>query len=520
MTPETSLGAQPVQQRYLDLALRIEARFDVARWRSGDIDLWPPARMDLYLDMFRAAGGDTARPAPGFVRRVTAALATPLTNAWKSRRDLEHWRPWPRAADAILLGDGVSLDKTGGAWRDRHGEPVMAVLERQGRSTFLMQPGALDRLPWGRPTFAANGVAVRGALAASLGRKRLVDLPDHAEVLDLLQHEGVQAPSLGLARLVRRATAIAAAASRFQQILRIAKPRLAFVVTYYAGLGHAFALACRREGVMCVDLQHCPQEGAHRAYRWGNTPGRGYSTLPAVFWTWSQEDTAHIAAWADRGGARWHAAIHGGHSQLGQYLDDQDPATRQWSERLEAVAGAGAFEREILVALQPIGGRQAVWEALARQIEDGPADWRWWIRRHPSSTPFQDGEYQRLLALRRPNVVIEEAAELPLPILLRRMSALVSLASGAAAEAAAFGVPALFLDREALSSFPGLIERGQAQVIDVADTASRIAGMPGKPERARETSPPPITETLRRLDDMADDYGRLCQAYPLEGRWG
>jgi len=50
-----------------------------------------------------------------------------------------------------------------------------------------------------------------------------------------------------------------------------------------------------------------------------------------------------------------------------------------------------------------------------------------------------------LLSLRMPNVVLEQASLLPLPALLRHMSILLSLASGSAAEAAVFGVPAIFL---------------------------------------------------------------------------
>ena len=510
MTP----GAKSVQQRYLELAQAVEERFEVRRWRSGDVDLWPPVRMDLFLDMFRANAGDTAPVAPPFLARAAGSLATPLTNLWKSRRDLGHWLPGPKPADAILLGDGVSLDRIGGVWNDRHGEPVMAALDRQGQRTFLMQPGRLSRLPWRRPTFAANTIAARGALAAALGGPRSIELPDHEAVAAFLEHEGVQASSLGQARLARRARTIAATASQFQKVLRVVKPGLAFVVTCYAGLGHAFALACRREGVMCVDLQHCPQEGTHRAYRWRRVPERGYSTLPAVFWTWSLEDAAHIAGWAKASADPWHRAIHGGHSQLAPFLDDESPATRAWDERFGAIGNAAAFEREILVALQPIGGRRAVWDALARQIGDAPTGWRWWIRRHPSSTPSQDSEYARLLALRRPNVVIDEASELPLPALLRRMSVLVSLASGAAAEAAIFGAPALFLDDEARGSFPGLIERGQAKVIDVAEVIARIAELPARPVRPTVPPSPPIDQTLRGLAKMADDYRRLCRSDP------
>jgi hypothetical protein len=494
-----------VHQRYLDLVDGIEARFAVARWRSGDVDLWPPARVDLFLDLFKAGGADSAQAPPPFLPRMAGNLATPLTNAWKSRGDLDHWLPWPRPADAILLGDGVSLDRIDGAWRDRHGEPVMAALERQGRTTFLMQPGGLERLPWARPTFAANTIAVRGALAAALDQKRPVDLPDHGAVLAFLEREGVRAPSLALPRLVKRARTIAATAARFQQVLAVVRPRLAFAVTYYAGLGHAFALACRRQGLLCVDLQHCPQGGAHRGYRWSNLPARGYSTLPAVFWTWTAEEAAAVEAWA----SPWHRPVHGGHSQLAAYLDD-GPVARRWDARFAAAADGAAYEREILVALQPIGGRRGVWEALARQIEAAPATWRWWIRRHPSSTAFQDAEHDSLRALRRPNVLVDEASELPLPALLRRMSAVVSLASGAATEAAAFGVPALFVDEEALALFPGLLKRGEAELIDVAEVVSRIAVLPATPARTVADRPPPIAETLRRLDRIAADYRALC----------
>ena len=505
-------SAEPVQQRYLRLAQAIEDRFEVVGWRSGDVDLWPPARMDLFLDMFRARGGDTAQPAPALPLRLAGSLATPLTNAWKSRRDPSHRLPRPKPAAAILLGDGVSLDQISGAWRDRHGGAVMEALDRQGRATFLMQPGPLDRLPWARPTYAANVIAVRGAISAALGRNRPVELPDHRGVLEFLQSEGVDAPSLARPRLEKRARSLAATAREFQTVLHAVKPQLAFAVTSYAGLGHAFALACRREGILSIDLQHCPQEGSHRAYRWSRLPERGFSTLPAVFWTWSLEDAAHIAAWADDSAAPWHRAIWGGHAQLAPFLDDQDPATRLWDERFAAVGDATAFDREILVALQPIGGRRATWEALAGQIEGAPARWRWWIRRHPASTGFQDAEYARLLALRLPNVVIEEASARPLPALLRRMSALVSLASGAAAEAAAFGVPAFFLDGEARGTFAGLIQRGQADVIGVSDIVPRIAHLPAHLFRPAGAPAPPIEATLRRLDEMAADYGRLCRS--------
>jgi hypothetical protein len=503
-------SAAPLQWRYLALVEDIERKFPVAQWRAGDVDIWPLARMELFLDMFRTTGGDTSRPAPPFLWRAITGLATPLTNAWKSRRDLAHWRPWPGPAFAVVLGDGFSLDRINGRWQDRYAEPLIAAMEKRGQHTFLMQNTNLSRLPWRRPTFAANMVSAWAAIAGALRPALSPDLPDHAAVLRYLETRGINAPSLSSDRLARRARFVAHAAAFFQKILRVAKPKLAFVVTYYAGLGHAFALACRRQGILCVDLQHCPQDGAHKAYTWSALPENGYSTLPSLFWTWKQEDAEHIRGWASALPLPWHQSLHGGHTQLAPFLDDEDEATRTWHGAYHAVGADTEYACDILVALQPIGGHRDTWNALAAQIEAAPQAWRWWLRRHPSTTPLQDAEYGRLLHLRQPNIVIEEAALFPLPALLPHMRAMVSLASGAAGEAAEFGVPALFLSPEARGPFSGLIDRGCATIVDVSTVVVEVGRLPATAQRPAVAHAPDIAETLLRIERMAEDYAQLC----------
>jgi hypothetical protein len=403
----------------------------------------------------------------------------------------------------LFLGDGVSLDRVDGVWRDRFGEPVAAALERQGRRCFFMQSGNLARLPWSRPTYAANQIAGRAAIVAALTKSPTLSLPDHPKVIRLINDARVAAPSLAPEQLARRARVVAAQAAGFDGILDLVQPSIAFVVTYYAGLGHAFALACRRRGVLCVDLQHCPHDRFHRAYSWSTLPPQGYSTLPGLFWTWTEADAANIRAWGDSLAQRWHGAIAGGHPQIAGLGSCE--GERPW----QGVGGDRRYEREVLIALQPIGGKSHVWDALADAIQSAPPRWRWWIRRHPASTLAQDLVYGRLLSLDRPNVVIGEAAQIPLPALLGHMDALVSLASGAAAEAAMFGVPAFFLDREARDTFPDLIARGDADVIDVEAVISAIETL-----RDRRSRPPvvagSIEETLREIDELAADYARLC----------
>jgi hypothetical protein len=495
------MSAEPPHRLYRSLVDAIERECRVAEWRSGDIGLWPLASQDLFLDLFRKAGSETAPPRPTFVRRAASTLATPLANLWKSRRDIAHWVPRPHRADAIFLGDGVSLDCVEGVWRDRFCEPIVSAYEQQDRSCFVMQSGNLTRLPWARPTYAANRIAARASVEAVLVKRPPLELPDRARVLRLLEQAGVHSPSLGIPRLARRARTVAAQAAGFDRLLRHVQPKVAFVVTYYSGLGHAFALACRRRRILCVDLQHCPHDGVHRAYRWSELPASGYSTLPGLFWSWSEADAADIRRWSD---GLWHRAIAGGHTQIASL--GTCAMGRQWRR---TIGYSEKFEREILVALQPIGGKQETWAALSKVIECAPHTWRWWIRRHPSSTSEQDASYARLLSLRFPNLVEGQAAQIPLPALLSHMDALVSLASGAAVEAAMFGVPAFFLDEEALDTFPRLIARGEASLVDVDSLQSAIAALPVS-NPALRISAPPLEDTLRDVDRIAAQYSRLC----------
>jgi hypothetical protein len=145
---------------------------------------------------------------------------------------------------------------------------------------------------------------------------------------------------------------------------------------------------------------------------------------------------------------------------------------------------------------------------LREQIEKAPSSWRWWIRRHPAATPGQDEECAELLSLETRNVVVAGASSMPLPALLERMHAIVSLASGAAAEAAALGVPAYFLSEAAHVPFAAMIRQGHAAVIDVENLNAELARLPRMSPRPALRRAAPFADTLRHLTDMAHDYAQ------------
>jgi hypothetical protein len=90
------------------------------------------------------------------------------------------------------------------------------------------------------------------------------------------------------------------------------------------------------------------------------------------------------------------------------------------------------------------------------------------------------------------------------------MNALVSLASGAAMEAAMFGVPAFFLIDAARQSFADLIERGLATVIDVRRVTDEVSRLVGKPPRPRPDHQPSIADVLAQLEQRAHTYRLAC----------
>jgi hypothetical protein len=188
------------------------------------------------------------------------------------------------------------------------------------------------------------------------------------------------------------------------------------------------------------------------------------------------------------------------------------PESPRWDAALSESAGAEHFEREILVALQPIGAFRGSWDALSQQIQSAPAHWRWWIRRHPAASISQESEYLSLTGLQARNVMVHESSQVPLPVLLKRMSVVVSQFSGAAVEAAYLGIPAIFLSEEACGQFSRLIEQGLATIVPVEKLIEALAGLPPERSASRVPEQPALDASLMELQQFGREYAQLLVA--------
>jgi len=155
----------PVSQKFLALVEEVERTFPVAEWHVGDVPVWPLARATLCTDLYQLGIGKPeytythAAPRGGLAARIGRAVAdaaTALTNIWRHRSDLRHLVLAPHRANALFVGDGMSLACVNGVWRDRFCDPPIERLDADGASTLLVRRGNARHVPTNRPALAAN----------------------------------------------------------------------------------------------------------------------------------------------------------------------------------------------------------------------------------------------------------------------------------------------------------------------------------------------------------------------------
>ena len=487
-----------------------ERLYPVSRWSVHGVPVWPFIRTEGRQELSESLpSGGNKIASRSYIFSLLRHATSPLADVIENYRDWQHEKLRLHPVDALLLGDGISRDFIEGAWRDRYGAPIIAALEANGKTSLLMQPRS-QILPRERETYSVQWIASWGHLAGRIFRARNVELPGHAEVQALMRARGFDLRALGLPVIERWGVKVAAMGRLFDHVLASTTPKVGIAVSYYWDVGFAFNLACRRHGVLSVDIQHGSQDGRHEAYNfWSVIPPKGYFILPAVFWTWSEEDAQAINDWARQLAGPWHQAVWVGHPQLSTWLDDTSLEVRKFDARIGDIKRRSGNGFDILVALQDLEGYGAVWDALADRIESATPSWRWWLRRHPVPAFNRGAGIKKLLALKGRNIIFDEATSLPMPALLRNVDAVLSLMSSTAVEACFFGHRPIFLTEDARMQFFEIFKADKVEVISDMDTLmvhlAALAEVNGR-LRQRPHHRTDLKQTLSTLLSMADEY--------------
>jgi hypothetical protein len=486
-----------------------ERLYPVSRWSVDGVPAWPFVRIEGRQELAQdTSGSNDHRPYAPRLLKLLRDAASPICDVVENCRNWRQEKLLLDPVDALFLGDGVSHDFINGAWRDRYCAPLIAALEANGGRGLLMQPRK-QRLPRERDTYSVQWIAAWGHLLSRARPARDVELPDYENVKALFQSKGFNFRALDLLVLKRWGVKVNAMARLFGRVLDRTRPKIGFVVGYYWDVGFAFDLACRWRNVLSVDIQHGSQDGRHEAYNFFSAmPSDGYSVLPSIFWTWTEEDAEAINSWTKHLKEPWHRAVWGGHPQFAAWLDESHPETRAFDAKITDIKTRNSGTFDILVALQDLDGYGGVWDRLAAAIMASPTSWRWWLRRHPWAAYNRGVGIKNLIALQRPNIIIEDAGTLPMPALLRNVDAVISLMSSTAVEAAFFGHRPIFLTEDARMQFSAIFHADRAQIITdmhaLTDHLKALEQGQGRVQRRPHRSD--LRATMQALLVSANDY--------------
>jgi len=241
----------------------------------------------------------------------------------------------------------------------------------------------------------------------------------------------------------------------YRLLLWHSRPSVVIYQYFYRLTGLALGLAATRSLTPSIEYQHGIQNDFHGMYsHWINVPSKGYEMLPEVFWLWGEEFKKKLGTLLKP--HMRHKALVGGNILL-------NARTSSRSGEKGSKPGKRDVGRSILVTLQ--GDKfykPFLLEAVVRL-----QSFVWLFRDHPRHPISED---IKLTLAKFSNRPMHEIAQQDLYALLSTVDLHITATSTVALEAAAFGVPTLFLDNYARSGFGVLCD----DEVSVANSSQQV----------------------------------------------
>jgi hypothetical protein len=437
------------RKEVVDLITGLEERYPVEDWRLQGVDLWPVLRNLVFSTWFfqneESKGAEKEKK------------ATSRSAFRKLLLSVLYWLKFiiapPKRADILFSGSATFRVNFSGASMNRYFDPIMdhleeskiSVISAEQRSDNLKGCYKRDRIiSFGRFFPMANIIIkLKYKKTVSTEIERLTDLKACLEEIQQLI-PGIHAVFLKR-QLAYMASTILAWAFVFDKVLARVKPRYVFGLCYYSLPMYGMNLSAHRRGISSVDMQHGTQGELQINYsKFTKVPIDGHTVMPKIFWCWDETSASNIKKWTNL--QHFHRVVVGGNPWV-DYL-------RKINLPLDAQG-----KKLILYTLQPI---EPLLEPYVLETIKNTSDvYTWWLRIHPR----QIADKPRLEKLLKANGVLpfvnlEEASNLPLPMILKHTAVHVSRFSGAVIEAALLGVVSIVTDETGVTVFEPEIRDG------------------------------------------------------------
>lgn len=499
----------------------LESRLDIASVRMGGLAIWPLIRYYAFFDL--ATGQRPSAPK----KTLSPAKLESLT---REKMHAQDWIRMTRPMDGGLL----FLTRPEEFNQQLDGQlfnPYLDAIWDLARSRFPCRRYEIDpgqSLPpdpghrFAPSHYLSSRPFIREAIAG-VG-------------IDTLEREGFEPAKTALEaamdqsfdyfpyeNLIREFTGYL---EFYGQLLPLMRPDSVVASNLCDLRAAALFAAARRLGIRSIEVQHGLMTGVARGLYlpWPNLPEDGFAVLPDRFWTHDEASAEAIRAWA----SDLHLAVVGGNPYL-DWIRTSVPNTSREAITLREAIPSG--RKIVLITLQSARISEAILKAM-RETKD---DAFFLIRLHPVFFALRrahggtiSAEEQRLDEERRqflphategpisseffaernlPHVEWESASSLPLPFLLEQADLQITHHSNTATEAAAFGVPTLFLEKSAIEGFDEFVERGIFRTVESAEAISTCIRGIGSGDSATPAIPSPLAmrKDLPTAEGALDD---------------
>jgi len=284
----------------------------------------------------------------------------------------------------------------------------------------------------------------------------------------------------------------------FFEMLREISPKVVFTTCYYSPANMGLIHACKRLGVLSVDIQHGQQGLYHPMYNeWINKTDKWNDLLPDKLWIWSDYDALNLVV----DGNRYEniPRIIGGNQFVSLYLSQSKLFDDEESQ--EYLSVLKEYQRVILVVCSNEQSFNELIHENVLSLMKENNNWLWLVRLHPNSPiEYYSLMYEYLYQLGVVNFEMDFAKKCNFISLLINVDILITNNSSASIEALEIDVCRVVVHEYGEKLYKNLIDEG---IIYYAETSDQIRVLINKSKKQS------IYEINKLVDD---DYKKLNNA--------
>jgi len=253
----------------------------------------------------------------------------------------------------------------------------------------------------------------------------------------------------------------------FQNIFKMANPKIFFVINWYNLFSMASVFAANRCNIKTVDLQHGYISDFHYAYcHWTKYPPNGFEILPKYFWTWGKVFSDNILD-TNKQMISVKNVIIGGNLWINKWLDNDG----LFDNELKQARGLKKLgSKVILITLQ----RLVPIEKIIDLVKSSPKEWVYLLRVHPSMLNKLKEIQSLFREIKNNNIEFEMSSKIPLYALFQVCDVHITGWSSSSVEAIPFGLHTIVIDHEGRESYEKCIDNGFITFATQKDEIIRI----------------------------------------------